>query len=157
MIVLRRREYWVSILIKKKKIGVQCLGKMKNKEVEQEHIETQERLNKMLSEHGLMKEDYKIVAIGYLSIDEEFEKGEVSTSFLTKLHVLCNEGLALGSAGCHVCEFCEGDNKATSSSEKELVDKENKIKYLFPKMIFHYITEHKFKPSNEFIEFVMRS
>ena len=130
---------------------------MKNKEVEQEHIEMQKEINEFLLKNGRPIEDYKFVAIGYLSIDEEFEKGEVSTSFLTKLKVLWNEGLALGSAGCHVCEFCEGDNKATSSSEKELTDRENKIKYLFPKMIFHYITEHKFKPSNEFIEFVMRS
>ncbi len=130
---------------------------MKNKEVEQEHIKYQKKFNKELLEHGHPIDDFKFVAVGYLDILEPFEKGEVSTNFLNKLHILCNEGLALGSAGCHVCEFCEGDNKATSSSEKVLVDRENKIKYYFPKMIFHYITEHKFKPSNEFIEFVMRS
>ena len=130
---------------------------MKNKEVEQQHIEWQEKWNKELLEHGHPIDDFKFVAVGYLDILEPFEKGEVSTNFLNKLHILWNEGLALGSAGCHVCEFCGGDNKATSSSEKELTDRENKIKYLFPEMIFHYITEHKFKPSNEFIEFVMRS
>ncbi len=134
---------------------------MKNSEVEQQHIEMQEKFNEFLSENGRPIEDYKFVAIGYLSIDEEFEKGEVSTSFLTKLKVLWDEGMTLGSMGHHECEFCidEGnyEGRATSSSEKELVDRENKIKYLFPEMIFHYIIEHKFKPSNEFIEFVMRS
>ena len=133
---------------------------MKNKEVEKEHIEMQKRFNKMLSENERPTEDYKFVAIGYLSIDEEFEKGEVSANFLTKLKVLWSEGLVLGSAGCHVCEFCIDEGifpREQSSSEKTLIDKENKIKYCFPWMIFHYITEHKFKPSNEFIEFVMRS
>ena len=130
---------------------------MKNSEVEQEHLEMQKELNKLLSKDGLMEDNYKFVAVGYLSIDEEFEKGGVSANFLTKLKVLWNEGLVLGSAGCHVCEFCEGDNKATSSSEKELIDKENKIKYLFPEMIFHYIEKHGYKPPNAFIEFVMRS
>ena len=134
---------------------------MKNSEVEQQHIESQKRLNEMLSKNGMMENNYKIVAIGYLSIDEEFEKGEVSQNFLTKLRILWGEGSVLGSLGHHECEFCieEGkyENMGKSSSEKELIDRKNKIKYLFPEMIFHYITEHKFKPSNEFIEFVMRS
>ena len=134
---------------------------MKNKEVEQQHIEAQRCLNEMLSENGMIEDDFKIVAVGYLSIDEDFEKGEVSTNFLTKLKFLWNEGITLGSLGNHECEFCidEGnyEGRATSNSEKELVDRENKIRYCFPWMIFHYITEHKFKPSNEFIEFVMRS
>ncbi len=136
------------------------LDKMKNSEIEQQHLEWQEKWNKDLLEHGRPIENFKMVAVGYLSIDEEFEKGEVSTSFLTKLKVLWGEGTTLGSMGHHECEFCidEGnyEKRGTSSSEKELVDKENNIKYFFPEMIFHYITKHKFKPSNEFIEFVMR-
>lgn len=134
---------------------------MKNKEVEQEHLEMQKELNKMLSKNNMIEDDFKFVAVGYLSIDEEFEKGEVSANFLTKLKALWDEGITLGSMGHHDCEFCidEGnyEKRGMSSSEKELIDRENKIKYLFPEMIFHYITEHKFKPSNEFIEFVMRS
>jgi len=127
---------------------------MKNKEVEQQQIKMQKRLNEMLSEKRMMEEDYKIVAVGYLSIDEPFEKGEVSQNFLNKLRILWNEEGIVASAGHHTCEFC---GIAKGSSEKTLIDRENKIKYIFPEMIFHYITEHKFKPSNEFIEFVMRS
>ncbi len=137
---------------------------MKNKEVEQEHNKYVEGMKKYAKENGFeMPEgsEYKLVAIGYLSIDEEFEKGEVSTNFLTKLKVLWSEGITMGSLGSHECEFCidEGNykNRGRSSSEKELVDKENKVRYKFPKLIFHYCIEHKFKPCNEFIEFVMRS
>ena len=134
---------------------------MKNNEVEQEHTKYQKKFNKELLEHGMPTEDYKFVAVGYLSIDEEFEKGEVSANFLTKLKVLWNEGTTLGSLGSHECEFCidEGnyENRGKSSSEKILVDRENKIKYCFPEMIFHYITEHKYLPPSDFIRFVMRS
>ena len=134
---------------------------MRNKEIEQEHIEWQEKWNKDLLEYGRPAEDFKMVAIGYLSIDEEFEKGEVSGNFLTKLNVLWGEGIIGGSLGHHECEFCidEGnyEGRGTSSEEKVLVDKENNIKYFFPKMIFHYIEKHNFKPSNEFIEFVMKN
>lgn len=134
---------------------------MLNKEVEQKHIEMQKEFNKFRLEKGLPAENFKFVAVGYLDIKEPFEKGEVSTNFLIKLRVLWNEGIILSSMGHHECEFCinEGnyENRGKSSSEKELVDRKNKIKYLFPEMIFHYCTEHKFKPSNEFIEFVMRS
>ena len=134
---------------------------MINKEVEQEHIEYQKEFNNDLLEHGRPIEDYKFVAIGYLAWGEPFEKGEVSANFLTKLKVLWNEGGVTGSLGFHECEFCidEGnyEKRGKSSSEKMLVDRENKIKYLFPEMIFHYITEHKFKPSNKFIEYDMRN
>jgi len=127
---------------------------MRNSEVEQQQIKMQKRLNEMLSGKRMMEEDYKIVAVGYLSIDEPFEKGEVSQNFLNKLRILWNEGGIVASAGYHTCEFC---GVAKGSSEKTLIDRENKIKYIFPEMIFHYCIEHKFKPSNEFIELVMRS
>ena len=127
---------------------------MKNKEVENHWGEMQEKLNKMLSKNGLMKENYRIIAVGYLSPDEEFEKGEVSVNFLTKLKVLWNEGITLATAGHHTCEFC---NIVIGSSEKVLIDNENKVKYIFPELIFHYITHHNFKPCKEFIEFVMKN
>ena len=131
---------------------------MKNKEVEQEHIKYQEKFNKELLEHGHPIDDFKFVAVGYLSIDEEFEKGEVSQNFLTKLKVVWEEGITLGSLGSHECEFCIDEGifpRGRSSSEKELIDRENKIKYLFPEMIFHYITKHKYLPPSDFIRFVM--
>jgi len=133
---------------------------MKNREVEQQQIKMQKRLNEYAIKNGYPPEDYKFVAIGYLAWGEPFEKGEVSNNFLTKLKVLWNEGGTSGSLGHHDCEFCIDEGifpRGQSSSEKVLIDRENKIKYLFPEMIFHYITEHKFKPSNEFIYFVMRS
>ncbi len=127
---------------------------MKNKDVEKQHKEFQKKFNKERLEHGIPEDNFKIVAIGYLNIFESFKDGNVSGRFVTKLYVLWNEGLTLGSLGHHTCGFC---GKAKSCEEKILEDKENKVRYYFPKMIFHYMQEHKFKPSNEFIEFVMRT
>lgn len=126
---------------------------MNNKEIEEHHLKMQKDLNKLLSKGGLIQDDYKFVAVGYLDISEPFEKGEVSTNFLTKLKVLWNDGMVLGSMGHHTCEFC---NKATSNSEKILIDRENKIKYIFPYMLFHYCQVHKYLPPSDFIEFVMK-
>ncbi len=126
--------------------------KMKNSEIEKQHTEYQERFNKERLVYGVPEEHFKMVAIGYLDVTEPFEKGVVSTNFIMKLYALWNEGLTLNSLGSHICEFC---GEATSNSEKELVDTENKIKYFLPKMIFHYIEVHKFKPSDEFISFVV--
>ncbi len=133
---------------------------MNNKQIEQKHIEYQERFNKERLENGMPEEHFKMIAVGYLDFSEPFEKGEVSTSFITKLHVLWSQGVILGSLGFHECEFCIDElifPRGRSSSQKELVDTENNIRYFFPEMIFHYIEVHKFKPSNEFVEFVMRS
>ena len=124
---------------------------MKDKEVEKHYLEMQKDLA-IFSKNNMI-DDYKTVAIGYLDSSEPFKKGEVSQNFLTKLKVLWNEGSVLASAGHHTCSFC---NSATSSAEKVLIDKENNIEYIFPEMIFHYIEVHKFKPCNDFIEFVMR-
>jgi len=135
---------------------------MNNQEVEQQHMKFVKGMNDYAKEEGCeMPEmlNHKFVALGYLEFGVEFEKGIVSRNFLNKLRILWNEGCATGSLGHHECEFCidEGnyENRGLSSSEKELVDKKNKVRYKFPEMIFHYIEVHKFKPSDEFIQFVL--
>ena len=136
---------------------------MNNKEIEDEEEKYLDSLKEYAKEKGLEMPEtgtFKTKAIGYLEFGEEFEKGIVSQNFLNKLRILWGEGITLGALGSHECEFCsdEGnyENRGMSSTEKEFIDRENKIKYKCPEMIFHYITEHNFKPSNEFIQFVMR-
>lgn len=129
---------------------------MKKSEVEQEQIKIQEMFNKELLKRGQPIEDFKIVAVGYLDITEKYKKGIVSQNFINKLKMVWNEGLTLGSMGHHTCEFCEGEEKATSSSEKVLIDRKNNIKYIFPEMIFHYIEKHNYMPPEDFIFFILR-
>ena len=132
---------------------------MKNKEVEEKFQMVENGLREHIKDTKFKMPKYKIVAIGYLDSSEPFEKGEVSNRFLNKLREVWDTGLVLMSMGFHECDFCEGgygtNERAKSSSEKMLVDEKNKIKYVFPEMIFHYIKKHNFQPKQEFIEFVM--
>lgn len=143
---------------------------MNNQEVERSFNKIDESLKKFIREKYPNK-DYpehlkdemslKNVAIGYLTLKEPFEKGNVPVStafdsgFVDKLRALWDEGYILASLGLHDCEFCIPPDTAKSSCEKTLVDKANKIKYILPEMIFHYIEVHQFKPAEEFIKFIM--
>ncbi len=128
---------------------------MLNKEVEETHA----RINKRFNGEGVTY--FKVVAIGWLDTSEAYDRGDVPEGFMTKFKMLWDRGYVIGTLGHHECDFCEGGyrtgERATSSEEKILWDKKNKIQYTFPKMIFHYIEAHSFKPSDEFIKFVMET
>ena len=134
---------------------------MNNKEVEDQH---NEMTKKMAEEYGMTREaEYKTKAIGYLSRREKYNVGEVPKGFVEKLKQIYHTGIMCASLGHHECEFCinQGVKRqdlprdALSSCEKRLRDEKNKIDYMFPEMIFHYITVHQFLPSKNFIDFIM--
>jgi len=103
---------------------------------------------------------YPIIAIGYLTIAEPFdttiESGPLPPDFVGKLKSLHHQGYILDSLGHHDCDLCL-ENPAISSSEKILTDHVNKVKYIFPDMIYHYISVHFYRPPEQFIEFIMKS
>ena len=128
---------------------------MNNKEVEEKHKEMTEKTNDFLKkDHPEYKpKEYKFVAVGYLDITEpDYKVGEVPEGFIEKLRLLFDTGTVCGAMGHHDCEFClnQGVNvrdlpkEAMSSSEKTLIDEVNNIKYMFPEMLFHYISIHLF-------------
>jgi len=127
---------------------------MNNKEAEEHHKKLNDGLKEIMkNSSNKIPNEYKIKAIGYLTLNKTFEKGELSASVVSKLRTIWNQGIIIASMGHHDCEFC---NKAKSSSEKILKDEVNKIQYIFPEMIFHYIEEHNFMPDADFILFIMR-
>ncbi|KKN69316.1 hypothetical protein LCGC14_0441750 [marine sediment metagenome] len=132
---------------------------MKASEIEEDMKRMQDSLNKFAIEGGHPTREYKPVAVGYLDITEDYQKGPVSQNFINKLRIIYNTGAVLMTAGHHDCEFCidKGNykNKATSSCEKTIVDEENNIEYKFPQMIFHYIEEHGYQPPEEFVLFIL--
>ncbi len=133
---------------------------MKGIEVEKQMNKMRDSLNKYAIENNYPTLNYKSVAIGYLDITEEYEKGPVSQNFINKLKQAWSTGLLLSSMGHHDCEFCidEGNYKdrAMSSSEKTIIDEENNIEYKFPEMIFHYIEKHGYQPPEDFVLFILK-
>ena len=133
---------------------------MKNFEVEKKMQKMQDSLNKFAIDHTHPTMNYKQVAVGYLNIDEEYQKGPVSQNFINKLRIVWDSGGCAMSLGHHDCEFCinEGnyETKATCNSEKTIIDNENHIQYKFPEMIFHYIEKHGYQPPEEFVLFVLK-
>ena len=132
---------------------------MKTLEVEEKMDKSKRWLKEESEKRGMSYIKYKSVAIGYLSIEEEYNKGPVSQNFINKLQQLWDTGATLMSLGHHECELCidEGNytKRALSSSEKILRDDKNKIEYMFPQMIFHYIEEHGYQPPEDFVIFVL--
>lgn len=134
---------------------------MNKEEVEKNMQEMQDSLNKYAIENNHPTINHKPVAVGYLDITEEYRKGPVSGNFINKLRQVWDTGGRLMSMGHHDCEFCidEGnyEGRATSSSEKIIIDEENNIEYKFPEMIFHYIEEHSYQPPEDFVLFILKS
>ena len=82
--------------------------------------------------------------VGYLSGD--YPEGDVPEGFLEKLKEVESKAEKVLSFGVHVCEYC---NSAESTSE--LIAGE----YIWPDMLAHYISVHRYKPPEEFINFIM--
>ncbi len=134
---------------------------MINKEVEDEHNKMKDEMAKDYGGHLIKEAEYRVKAIGYLCIREKYDVGEVPEGFVEKLKQVYHSGVMMGSLGFHECEFClnqgvkELSKDALSSEEKTVRDEKNKIDYMFPKMIFHYIKIHQYYPPKEFIRLIM--
>ena len=105
------------------------------------------------------KEKNTILSVGWLGLEEEYETGEVSKDFKRKLKALCDKSINI-YRGFHRCEFCSSD-EASNFQWGEIGNGEIRIRsedgtwYIAPKMIYHYVTAHSYKPPLDFIECVL--
>ena len=91
---------------------------MKASEVEKYMDQGRQWLKEGSEERGIPFVEYKSVAVGYLDITEEYQKGIVSQNFVNKLHQIWDAGLLLMSLGHHTCEFCGQALSFTAGLEK---------------------------------------
>ncbi len=93
----------------------------------------------------------KCLNIGWIGKDN-FEKGEVSESFLRKLIDVENSDAytIARHKGSHTCEIC---GQRLGSSVKKIGPKEKY--YTFPSKTSHYVESHNYKPPQEFIDTIM--
>jgi hypothetical protein len=94
-----------------------------------------------------------LVAIGWLSNESKFERGNVELAFFEKLTALCKTPWQpVVSAGSHTCELCQFNGPHSYSNV--FIPFDGHI-YVAPVGILHYIAGHWYKPPEVFIKAVM--
>jgi hypothetical protein len=101
--------------------------------------------------------------IGWLTAQHSFPKGEVPQEFIARLAAFCLQSPAEFGLGFHECEFCDPPIEPIENTilgiyldTTELFVLDNKdTLYLAPKLIYHYILSHKYRPPLEFIKAVL--
>jgi hypothetical protein len=106
--------------------------------------------------------------VGWLSRDRPFARGPVPLAFADELRRMASEPVEI-TRGCHVCEFCEppGDIIAAEPRYLEVwemfrcgngeihVRGESSVVYCAPELVVHYVSEHQYRPPEEFIAAVL--
>ena len=125
-----------------------------------------------------------VLNVGWLEHPYPFEKGEVPLIFIDKLLKLCLNSFNK-TRGYHVCNICEnpmvfpmkiktggieavfnlplpttiirGEVQMMLGTAEVRVVGQTGLIYAAPDLIYHYVTEHKYLPPQEFIEAVLNS
>jgi hypothetical protein len=103
--------------------------------------------------------------VGWLDDQHDFPKGDVPEEVLANIFILCKTPVQK-TRGAHSCQFCfekrwgcvaarDGVELGIGSGEIRVPGSSGMI-YASPCMIYHYISEHHYKPPQQFIEAVLR-
>lgn len=99
--------------------------------------------------------------VGWLSGQQAFQMGNTTSEFQERLLKFCN-GLVRPTRGWHYCELCPqqpaspraGNPLRPLGTAEIRVFFQQRI-YAAPNLIHHYVTEHHYRPPDEFIEAVI--
>lgn len=92
--------------------------------------------------------------VGWLDSTKRFVTGYTLHKFKDRLRELCEKHTCQQTRGFHVCKLSECDRKNNTSSCEIRIKGGDKI-YAAPKMIFHYVECHNYRPPDEFVDAVM--
>jgi hypothetical protein len=91
--------------------------------------------------------------VGWLDREHPFPTGKTSAAFRKRLTRLCRHPPGrFVTKGVHTCVFCE---RVAGGNEIRVLAGETV--YAAPVLIFHYVTNHGYRPPEGFIEAVIRS
>lgn len=102
----------------------------------------------------------EVVNVGWLEKPHFFPQGTVPEHALDRLFLLCLQPVNR-TRGHHTCQFCQNpsvgfraernDKEAwLGSAEIRLTGKNGRV-YAAPDLIYHYITDHCYRPPDEFV------
>jgi hypothetical protein len=104
--------------------------------------------------------------IGWLDSKHAFEKGDVPTGFLDRLWLFNSSPTALNRGIDIVCDLCDviknkpfiiryaNEDIVIGFGQIRVFGTNGKV-YAAPDAIFHFVTEHSYKPPEEFVEAVL--
>jgi hypothetical protein len=107
-----------------------------------------------LSTHAYFARGDNVRAVGWLEAGHPYEQGPVPNDFLARLkqHV-ATACQYVRFRGIHTCNLCpKGQRKA---GHRNLMIPTEKLLYVAPELVVHYIEDHGYRPPQEFIEAVM--
>jgi hypothetical protein len=115
--------------------------------------------------YGVPMELRDVVSIGWLSRVSEYPRGDVPADFIRRLEQLLSSHRVNQMRGYHVCEFCSksplthvlrsGRQVILGSAEIWVPSTKGSIVYAAPDLIYHYVSEHHYRPPDGFIEAVV--
>jgi hypothetical protein len=116
--------------------------------------------------YGPLEENALVLCVGWLDDSHEYEKGETPSVFKDRLWKLCSESV-FSTMGYHPCPFCldlpvpvmarhDNEEIPLGSAQARVFGQGSKV-YAAPNLIYHYVTQHEYKPPDEFIEAVLNS
>jgi len=105
------------------------------------------------------------LSVGWLTKEVPYLQCQTSEDFKDRLFEFCLKPV-LRERGFHRCEFCSspppfltyvkrGDREVGLGSAQIRVIYQNRV-YAAPDLIYHYITEHRYCPPEEFVEAVLK-
>jgi hypothetical protein len=109
-----------------------------------------------------------IINVGWLSVEQSFQRGPVPYIFAVELERLAKNPVTL-CRGFHYCEFCKPPEGLRAFGQNYLdvwaiprrgngevrVTAASGIVYAAPSLIWHYVVEHQYQPPQEFIRAVL--
>ena len=94
-----------------------------------------------------------LTAVGWLTRDVPFDRGDVAQSFFARLKELCaSPWQPIVSMGLHPCDLCQFD--APMFTANLFVPYQGRI-YVAPVAITHYVASHWYRPPDVFVLAVM--
>lgn len=112
-----------------------------------------------------------LINVGWLSAEHPYPTGVVPEELVAKLGRLCRNGVRR-TRGLHRCEFCARPEGVALRPPISARDDEGQfivggaeirvvgpagVTFAAPDMIIHYVTEHGYRPPDEFLDALRRS
>ena len=105
-----------------------------------------------LSPHWYPDPEPRTVNVGWLDPAHDYPKGDTSSEFKEKLEEMCaNAPLRFLSLDSHTCLFC-----GLVSGNGEIRVGSGQFVFASPVMIVHYVTDHGYRPPEQFTLAVMQ-